>query len=785
MIKGHSGTKTAKRSWVLVLFLAVLLSAILSVPGLCQQKTVSKIVLEGADRITQEAFLALTGLRPGQAYDEDYVRKEFKRIWDSGLFEDLSVDEEDTPEGVVITFTVKERPIISSVEYKGSKRLTQSTVLDKLKENKADVKTGTILDFGVIKKAEAALRYMAAEKGFPEAVVTSEIKNLGKSQVSVIFHLEDGPKARIKAVKFLGAKAFSQRKLRYTFKKTRPTGWFSWATRHDIYSESRYQEDERLLRDLYESQGYLDVEIGDPIVDSKITDKGKKKEIEITIPIKEGLSYKLGKVSLKGNTVISDKDLLKGLKFVEGTTFNKPAFDSVLKVFEKKYGEKGYIYANATPVYDKNPESRVADVTVSITEDEQYFVNRIEFFGNMTTRDYVLRREMQVYEQELFNYKRYERGLYRVKMSGIFEIKEDPLITKVADSNKVDIKITGAEANKNELLFGGGYGGVNGFFITGQFRTYNFLGRGTTLSFNADFGKVQKLYSINYSDPWFFGKRIGFTTSVFNSKLSYLQFDQVSTGGSAAVTWPIGDFAGFQVGYRAEQSKVKNIESYITTNNYYGLYTRDSLTSAVFTSLFWNSVNNPFRPSRGWSAYLTNTVAGGPFGGDNYYIKPNFEGSLFLPMAKKQNAAFRMQVGYITPFNGHEIPLWERFFLGGEDSLRGFGVRSVYPLTKDERYFVDPDTGTIEGGNRFLLANVEYVFHITEQIDVAFFTDIGNTYHERQKWEVTNYRANAGVEVRFFIPMFNVPLRLIWANNLKPKPGDDFSGFQFTIGLTF
>jgi len=771
-----------------VKFLLVAIILVLSFAAFAQEKKIAKITLVGADRITQEAFLALTSLRPNQIYDEETVKREFKKIWDSGLFEDLSVEEEETTEGVEIIFKIKEKAIVSSVEYKGSKKLTATSVLDKLKENKADVKTGTVLNFDTIKKAESALRYIAAEKGYPDAEISSEIHNLGKSQVAVIFHLEEGPKAQIKEVKFLGAKAFSQRKLKNTLKKTRSHWFLSWMTRHDIYSESRYQEDEKLLRELYESEGYIDVEIGDPLIETETVKEGKKqkKNIRITIPITEGLSYKLGKVSIEGNTVIPEEELLKGIKFPQGKTFNKVAFDGVLKVFEKKYGEQGYIYANATPIFKRNQETKVVDVSVSITENEKYFVNRIEFSGNVSTRDYVLRREMQIYEQELFNYKKYERGLYRLKMTGLFDIKEDPVITKVPNENKVDVKITGTEANKNELLFGGGYGGVNGFFLTGQFRTYNFLGRGTTLSFNADFGKVQKIYSINYSDPWFFGHRIGFSTSIYNQRLKYLQFDQLASGGSAAVTFPWGDFAGYQFGYKFERAKVENIESYIHPDtNYYGLYTRDTTTSAGFATIFWNSVNNPFRPSRGWSSYLTLNVAGGPFGGENYFLKPTYEGSLFIPTFRKQNTAFRLQVGYITPFEGRTIPLWERFFLGGEDSLRGFGVRSVYPLTKDERHFVDEDTGTIEGGNRYFLSNVEYVFHITEQMDIALFGDFGNTYHERQKWELSNYRADAGVEVRFFIPMFNVPLRLIYATNLKPKPGDDFSHFQFTIGLTF
>lgn len=772
--------------YYLVKFLLITAMLFLAFNLNAEEKKIAKITIVGADRITQEAFMALTSLRPNQTYDEEIVKKEFKKIWNSGLFEDLSVEEEETLEGIEVLFKVKEKPLVSSVEYKGSKKLTATSILDKLKENKADVKTGTILNFDTIKKAESALRYIAAEKGYPDALISSEIQDLGKSQVAVIFHLEEGPKARISEIKFLGAKAFSQRKLKNTLKKTRQSWFLSWLTRHDIYSESRYQEDEKLLRELYESQGYIDVEIGDPLIETEMTENGKKKNIKITIPINEGLSYTLGKVSIEGNSVISDEELLKGIKFPEGKTFNKIGFNGVLKVFEKKYGEKGYIYANATPIFNRNPDEKIVDVSVSITENEQYFVNRIEFFGNVSTRDFVLRREMQIYEQELFNYKKYERGLYRLKMTGLFDIKEDPVITKVPNENKVDVKITGTEANKNELLFGGGYGGINGFYLTGQFRTYNFLGRGTTLSINADFGKYQKVYSISYSDPWFFGHRIGFSTSIFNQRLKYLQFDQFSTGGSAAVTFPLGDFSGYQVGYRYERSKVKNIESYIYYEpSYYGLYNRDTVTSTFFTTIFRNSVNNPFRPSRGWSSYLTLNVAGGPLGGDNYFLKPTYEGSLFIPTLKKQNTAFRLQIGYITPFNGKTIPLWERYFLGGEDSLRGFGVRSVYPLTKDERYFVDVETGTIEGGNRYVLSNIEYVFHITEQMDVAFFGDFGNTYHERQKWELSNYRADAGVEVRFFIPMFNVPLRLIWATNLKPKPGDDFSHFQFTIGLTF
>lgn len=750
-----------------------------------QTTRIEKIVLKGNDRLTQEAFLALTSLRAGDVFDETRVKSEYAKILKSGLFEDLTVESDAGKEGIILTFTVKEKPIIGSVQFTGSKKLTASTVLDKLKENNADIKTGSVLDYNKVKKTEAGLKFMASEKGYPDAQVHSKVENMGRSQVALTFEITQGPKTSIDKVKFTGNKAFSTTRLRYVMKKTRSHWIGSFATQHDIYAENRFFEDVKAIRELYESKGYLDVEVADPVVDSRLASNGKRKWLNLTIAIDEGIPYKLGEVSFEGNKLFPNEDLGKIFSQRKGKILDKTLLGLQMKGIEGKYGQKGYIYATATPIFNKNKDARTADVTVSITEDRQYFLNRIEFSGNTQTRDHVLRREMQIYEQEVFDNARYQKGLYRMKQGGYFEIKEDPVITKIPDSNLVNVEVKGNEANKNEFLFGGGYGGVNGFFIQGAFRTYNFMGLGTTLSINADVGKVQSLYSINYADPWFFGHRVGASTSIFDNKTKYIQFDQKARGGSFAVTFPIGDFAGWQVGFRYERSKVNNFSTYANVSPLYTSYLNSSTTSAIFGGIFLNTVNNPFRPLFGMNLNLNCTYATSALGGDNDFVKPGFEGSYYLPTWPKQNFAFRVTMGYIKSFKGQEIPLWERYFLGGEDTLRGFGVRSVYPMTKDGRFFVDPSTHTIEGGNRMFLSNIEYVFHIIQQVDLAAFIDIGNTYHERQKLELSNYRADAGLELRFFVPMFNVPLRLIYATNLRTRPHDDFSQFQFTVGLTF
>ncbi|MEJ2369036.1 MAG: POTRA domain-containing protein, partial [Acidobacteriota bacterium] len=390
-------------------------------PGESKAPTIEKIILEGNQRLTRDAFMALTSIRPGDVYDPQQIIKEYNKIWKSGLFDDLSVDVKDGKTGKILIWHIKERPIIATVEFKGSKKLTSSTVLDELKKNDAEIKTGTVLDYDKIKRTESALRYMAAEKGFPDAEITSEIHNLGPSQVSVIFHVKQGPKARIDKVKFLGVHAFSHIRLKYTLKKTRPHWFLSWITRHDIYSEGRYQEDIKNLRDLYESHGYLDVDIGDPIIDSHFNRKHTKKWLTLSIPIHEGVSYNLGKVDFSGNHLFTDKELAKGLKMFrlkKGKTLNRVALTGFTKWIEAKYGEKGYIYATATPIFDKHPKEKVANVTISITEDQKYYVNRIEFFGNTQTRDYVLRREMGVEERQVFNMRRYQRGLYKLQQPG-------------------------------------------------------------------------------------------------------------------------------------------------------------------------------------------------------------------------------------------------------------------------------------------------------------------------------------------------------------------------------
>lgn len=776
-----------------ILFASFALVALFAFAAWAQTVEIEKIVLEGSDRLSQEAFLAMTELRPGMPYDTARISKEYRKLWDSGLFEDVSVESRDGEKGgKVLVFKVKERPIIASVEFQGSKKLTQSSLLDKLKENDADVKTGGILDYNRIKRCESALRFMCAEKGFPEATVASEVKPIGRTQAAVIFTIQEGPKARIEQVNFTGNKEFSSLRLRWAMKKMREHFWpVSWGTRKDLYSEGRFAEDSKVLREMYEAKGYLDVEIGDPIVDSRV-DKGRKKTrkwLTVTIPITEGLSYRLGDVRIEGNKLFTEEEVRKGFRFKKGEVLDKVALGYVLKAIEGKYGQKGYIYATATPIFDKSADTRVADVTISINEDQQYFLNRLEFQGNIATRDYVLRREMMVAEQEVFNYHRYQRGLYKLKQTGLFEIKEDPVVTKVPNTNTVDVTVKGTEASKNEMLFGGGYGGQNGFFLSGSFRTYNFLGRGMTFSVNGEWGKYQQRYNITFTDPWFMGKRIGLSTTLYDNETDYYQFKQSAQGGSVALRFPIRDFASWQVGYRYELSDLSNVTanpsfSYAIDPIYQNFY-RSSTTSSVFAGLYFNTVNNPFRPTRGLMLNLSASVAGGAMGGSNAFYKPTFDGIYYRPTFKKQNLAFRVSSGFVSGYDGHRPPPWERFFLGGESSLRGFAIRSVYPITKDGRVFIDPYSGTIEGGNRFLLTNAEYIYHVAEQLDLALFLDAGNTYHERQRWELGNYRANVGVEMRIFIPMFNFPLRLIYAHNVNPKPGDDFQAFQFTIGLTF
>jgi outer membrane protein insertion porin family len=441
------------------------------------------------------------------------------------------------------------------------------------------------------------------------------------------------------------------------------------------------------------------------------------------------------------------------------------------------------------------------DVIVRVTEGDMFRVGRVEFTGNKTTKDKVLRRELQLFEGDVLDMEMFKKGLFKITQLGYFKIEEDPEFRVNADKKAVDVTVKGIDTNRNEIQFGAGYSQLDGVFGQFQFSTRNFLGRGDTISVQFQRGGYSNYFDLSFVEPWFLDKRMSIGGSVFSRSLEYLDVDQQSKGVNASVGLGLGLFDSVSLFYGFTDTKSR-YEVFPaapppgsgTPPAAYADYI--GKTSAIAPSYRYDSRNDPFDPTRGKRFNLSTTFAGGPLGGDFSFIKPIGNATVYFNTSRKSHLALNLEGGYVHPYNGKDIPIFERFRIGGDRSVRGFKYGSIYPLDDNDQAFFT-EAGALLGGDKYLVFNMEAVYYIAGPLKFVLFFDAGNAWLEGQTFNPIKMRASTGAELRMFLPIFQAPLRFIYGINLSPKVikgadglpltgGEESSSeFQFSIGTTF
>jgi len=549
----------------------------------------------------------------------------------------------------------------------------------------------------------------------------------------------------------------------------------------------------------------------------------------LTVPVVEGPQYKLGVKSVTGNTIFSDKELLADVFIQPGWIVNNGLLDVGVKRMQRRYEDKGYAYATVRREIDRHPEEKLADVKFNVSEDKPYFVDRIEFTGNTATQDKVLRREFRIKEGDLFSRTTLDLSSQKVNQLGYFQVKpEDVVVQPVENANTVDINVPGQEQGRNEIQVGGGYSGADGAFFTGYYSTKNFLGRGQIVSISLQLGGRRNLYQLAFQEPWFLNRpyTLGFTLYRGNQDYGAAQRSQ-SRGFGVVIGRQIGYFQQIQMRYDFQRVQSNGLAPQVGFATVPG--TTTPLTSVIATntiskitpSWFRNSINNPYRPTAGWSLSADMEIAGGPLGGDTSYLRPRLLFTKYIPFYKRMYFGLHMEAGMIRTWAGgstpnaanvNGVPRFQRFWLGGETyGPRIFQTRDVSPLrwvrlnalgevveaTSDPsgrpvRDFDLNGDGVVNrldlvalGGDRYWLSMFEYNIPFQQAVEVAFFFDAGNALYEDTPWSLADYRASAGIELRFYLPVFPVPLRLIYGWPLRKLPEDRTSAFTFSIGRSF
>ncbi len=791
------------------------------VPAPVGSDTIVGIRVVGYQTVSPDTIAHYLGVKVGDPYDAEKLRKSFPALWESGLLENAKIEAERSPEGVTLVVTIEERPVVKELEFQGNKKLSTSQIKDALKDGKVEIQAGAPLSLRDVAHARSVISDFYTAQGFRSATVDYRIDDISKTEKKIVFLIDEGDKVKIESIEFTGNSAVSAQALRNAMKKTKVAVWWRILSENTVYSQANYEADVESIKGLYQSKGYKDVVVKDPILDVYVVNpKAKpekiKRRVRITIPIVQGDKFYTNEIAItrvlqNGQpadppevTVFPQKMLLKQFALLPpGSILNHDQLVEGLATIENMYKTRGYIYWFADPVYKEVGSNRV-DVDIKMFEGEKFYLGRLEVKGNTLTRDKVIRREFGLDEGDVMDMEAIKKSIQKISQLGYFKLGEEPDFSVRPDEKKVDIVLKGQETSRNEIQFGAGYSGYDGFFGQFSFQTRNFLGRGEIIGVSAQVGSVSKFFDLSYTIPWFLDKNQSVGASLFSRNIIYSSVQETRKGGTLFYAKGLGLFDSVSALYSYE-----NIDA-----NYpvatapippgqpappQKLVATVGTTSSITPAYRYDSRNDPINPTRGFRLTGALQVAPDVFGGTNSFIKPTIGATIYIPVPLPRNAVLALngELGYLLQVGNTPLPIFERFQLGGEQSMRGYSQGAVVPLHPTTNVVFTDDLGRVLGGNKFFVVNVEYQFLNIGPATLLVFGDFGNNYYDTQNISLTNIRTAFGAELRIFLPIFQAPLRFIYAINPNPvQPLDQYgfpltnltekkSGFTFSIGRTF
>jgi outer membrane protein insertion porin family len=700
-----------------------------------EPQTIQSIRVIGNRRIPKETILARLFTHAGDTYDPQSIERDFNSLWNSGYFDNLRIDREDTEKGIILDIYVVEKPTIREINYKGNSSVSTSDILDRFKKDKVGLTIESQYDPAKIKRAETSIKQLLSEHGHQFATIRTEVKTIPPASVQVNFNIKEGPEVKVGRITFTGNRHISSLTLRRSMRDLKPVGIpYSLIFENlfaQTYDASKLEEDTERVRFVYRDRGYANAEVEDPI--THLRDQGglnfftfrpnKGKRIDIRMPIEEGARYRLGTITFTGNKAVTNvKALRSTFAIKDGDWFNSEALGKGLDNLKKAYGQLGYINFGAIPkpVYDE--KNKTVSLNVDIDEGSPFYVSRIEFQGNTITRDRVIRRELLLDEGSIYNSQLWELSLQRLNQLEYFDplkVDQDSEAHQDPENHTVDLLLKVKEKGKNSIGLNGGVSGLEGAFLGVNYQTNNFLGLGETLSLQGNLGSVSRQFLFGFTQPYIRNRpfQVGFqiftnksdynpsrsyeTNAALSANLtaaqkSYTQnYNQATTGMNVSISYPLRRHAFQRVGltYSLNRSTITAFSSasqafFQTIAFRSGIQGANSLagivTSSASFSYNYDTINDPIRPRQGKDFSADLTVAG--IWGNVRYIMPIAAYKRFIPIhylkfdPNGHNVlGIRVQLGYVRGISGDVAPPNNRFYAGGEGEMRGFDVRSATP----------------------------------------------------------------------------------------------------------
>ncbi len=527
--------RTASTMARLSLLMIVAFSAVSALAQTSQ--TIEQIRVIGNRRIPKETILARLFTHPGDTYDPVSIERDFNSLWNTGYFEDLRIEREDTEKGIILNIFVRERPTIREINYKGNSSISNSDILDRFKKEKVGLSVEGQFDPTTIKRAESVIRAMLAEHGHQFATIKTDVKTIPPASVQVNFNIKEGPTVKVGNITFTGNQHLSALYLRRSMKNLKPIGIPYSIIFENLFAKtfdsSKLEEDTERVRQAYRDKGYANAAVEEP--KTQIRDEGglnwftfrprKGKRIDILMPIEEGDRYRLAAINFTGNKAVTNVKALRATFAVkDGELFNATAISKGLENLKKAYGQLGYINFGAIPKLSYDEQKKTVSMDIDIDEGKPFYVSRIEFQGNTITRDKVIRRELLLEEGQVYNSQLWEYSLLRLNQLEYFDplrVDQDSEAHQNPEAGTVDLLLKVKEKGKNSIGLNGGVSGLSGAFLGVNYQTNNFLGLGETLSLQGNLGNVSRQFLFGFSQPYVRNRPLNLGFQIFNNKQDF------------------------------------------------------------------------------------------------------------------------------------------------------------------------------------------------------------------------------------------------------------------------
>ncbi len=742
--------------------------------------TVKDVRVEGIQRTEAGTVFSYLPVKVGDTMANEQAAAAIHALYATGFFKDVRLKVEWNPSAMprtgVLIVQVQERPSIASIEVNGVKDFPKEQLKESMKY--AGLAEARIFDKGALDKATQELKRQYVARGKYAVKVATTVTELERNRVSIVFNVVEGEVSKIKQINLIGNHAYKESELLDLMKLGTP-GWFAWFSSNDQYSKQKLSADLEALRSFYMDSGYLEFNIDS----TQVSITSDKKDIYITINFTEGEKYTVAKVSVSGDTLIPKAEIEKLVQVKAGDTFSRKAMTETSKKIGERLGQEGYAFANVNAIPEIDKDKHEASFNFVVDPGQRVYIHRINVAGNNKTRDEVIRREFRQTESEWFDVEKIKKSKQRVdKLDFFSEVNiETPPVQGAAD--QVDVNVSVKEKSTGNVSVGAGFSSGEGLVLTGGVTQANLFGTGNHLSTQINTGKINQVYSVSYTNPYYTddGVSRGFDIYKRNTDSQSTAISQYSShtlGGGVRFGVPVAENDTISYGLAVERTQlglfptsparlIDYVNAFGTTNsNLLGTigWGRDSLDSVIYTT-------------EGTMQRAFAEIALPVF--DMRYYKLNYQHQWFHPLSKDVTLLLHGEAGIAGGYGGKQLPFFKNFYAGGPGSVRGYDANSLGPRDA---------SNAVLGGPRRVLGGAELLLPFPgtgneKSVRLSGFVDAGAVYGPGDVPGSAGLRYSTGVAVTWISPVG--PLKFSYAVPIGKQPMDKLQRFQFTLGSVF